>query len=1039
MNYPEVNSTFADILRWRCIGPYRGGRVVAVCGDPVNEQVFYFGGSAGGVWKTVDAGTYWENISDGFFKTAAVGAIAVANSDPNIIYVGTGEACLRSDVSHGDGVYKSTDAGKTWANVGLEDTRHIARIRIHPSNPDVAYVAALGHAWGSSKDRGIYRTENGGDTWELVLPGTENSGGIDLSMDASNPRVIYAALFETQRLPWTMYNGGPGSKLFKTTDGGDSWVDITQNKGMPEGVKGRIAVALAPKNPERVWALIEAEKGGLYRSDDGGETWQLLTGQTNLWWRAHYYTHLFADTQDPDTCYILSVELFKSNDGGYTFVSYPTPHGDNHDLWIDPRNSERMIEANDGGATVSLNGGGTWSTLYNQPTASLFHLTTDSRFPYRVYGTQNDNTAIAVPSRANEGAISWKDCYPVGTAESGHIAVRVDDPDIIYAGAIGSSPGGGGNLLRYDNHTGQTRIITVWPEDQGMLPGRYHKYRFQFHFPTLLSPHDPNTLYVAANIVFRSRDEGTSWEAISPDLTRNDVSKMSEIPGGPITNQVIVSFDLGSILAFTESPIQPGLLWAGSDDGLVHVSKNDGREWENVTPKDMEEWTHISTIEPSPHDPAVAYLAASRYRLDELQPILYRTKDYGSSWQLITNGIPEHDFTRVIREDPSRKGLLYAGTETGMYVSFDEGDYWQSLQLNLPVVPIHDFVVKENDLVVATHGRSFWILDDLTPLHQLTETTLSNEGFLFKPRVAYRPFPHLRPPKKALPGRNYQRISGGVVAFYEQKSLTGENHRIYLDAGANPVEGMAFVYYLQNKPVNQAKLEIIDASGNKVVSFTDSPSQTLEMSANVGMNRFVWDMRHPDAKGEIQGIAPVAVPGKYEISFSAGELVFKEEFEILKDPRVVASQADLRAQFNLMMKIRDDLSICNQMVAQARSIRSQINRWLERAENNQGSKTLTTLANQIDQKMTFVEETTVSILGPNPQKPPPTRLAGKLLSLSSVVASADWIPTTQAYEVFSLVSEQVKEQSLLLKTIVEDDVASFVKIVDDLGVNSLVG
>ena len=672
----QAGDSITEGFKWRCIGPPRGGRVVAVAGDPTDSMTFYFGACAGGIWKTTDGGTYWECVSDGYLTSATIGALAVSDSDPNVIYAGTGETTIRVDVSFGDGIYKSTNGGKSWVHLGLEETRHIGEIRIHPENPDIVYVAALGHAFGENPERGVYRTTDGGKHWDLILHQSTRAGAVDLSLDPTNPRILFAAIFETLSSPWNTSSGGPDSGLYKTTDGGETWVDISDNTGLPTGIKGRMAVAVSPPKPGRVWAQIEAEDGGIFRSDDGGSSWQKLTGRKDLWMRAHYYTHFFADTQDPDTCYILSVQAYRSTDGGSSFSTFATPHGDNHDLWIDPRNSQRMIEANDGGATVSLNGGGTWSTLYNQPTASLFHLTTDSRFPYRVYGTQNDNTAIAVPSRANEGAISWKDCYPVGTAESGHIAVRVDDPDIIYAGAIGSSPGGGGNLLRYDNHTGQTRIITVWPEDQGMLPGRYHKYRFQFHFPTLLSPHDPNTLYVAANIVFRSRDEGTSWEAISPDLTRNDLTHITEQPGGPITTASSpMSNNTGSVVSFVESPHEPGVYWAGSDDGLMHITRNGGKRWDNITPPEMEKFTRISIIEESSHKPGTAYVAANRYQVDDRAPYVWRTRDYGKTWTKIVNGVADGHFARAVREDSVKEGLLFLGTEHGVYRT----DYFLSL------------------------------------------------------------------------------------------------------------------------------------------------------------------------------------------------------------------------------------------------------------------------------------------------------------------------------------------------------------------------
>ena len=541
--------------------------------------------------------------------------------------------------------------------------------------------------------------------------------------------------------------------------------------------------------PNRVWALVEAEDGGLFRSDDSGETWQKLTGESNLWWRAPYYIHVFAHPKDPETCYVLSVELWKSTDGGRTFESQPMPHGDNHDLYIDPNNPDRMIEGSDGGAVVSLNGGITWSTLYNQPTASFFHLTTDNQDPYRVYATQMDNTAMSVPSSTNDEAILWKDCHIAGPAESGHIAVHPDNPNIVFAGAIGSSPGGGGNLTMYDHSTGQTRMITAWPENMGMVPGKDNPYRFQFHFPTFLSPHDPSVLYIAAHVVFRSTDEGHSWTIISPDLTTNDVSKMSKLHGGPITVQVVNPFNMGSIMTLDESPLQEGLLWAGSDDGLVHVTRDGGGNWENVTPPDLPSWSIISVIDPSHHDPATAFLSATRHKMDDTKPYLFKTHDYGQTWSRITDGIPQDDFTRVIREDPEKEGLLYAGTETGIYVSFDDGDSWKPLQLNLPHVPIHDLVVKNDDLVIATHGRAIWILDDLTPLRRLKDGIPPASDFLFSPRPARRIALPQSFPDRPGKGKNYRMVGGEIVPFYERQSPNGHLLHTYLTARRQSPQG----------------------------------------------------------------------------------------------------------------------------------------------------------------------------------------------------------------------------------------------------------
>ncbi len=616
----DVNPALLASLEWRSIGPYRGGRSVAVAGDPTNPLVFYFGSTGGGVWKTTDGGVYWENISDGFFKRASVGAIAVAPSDPNVIYVGMGESTIRGNVSHGDGVYKSTDGGKTWTHLGLADTRQIGKVRIHPQSPDLVYVAALGHAHGPNNERGIYRSHDGGKTWEQILFRSEDVGAHDLAMDPHNPRILYAAFWRARRVPYALQSGGEGCGLFKSSDGGDTWTEITRKPGLPTGPVGKIGVTVSGARADRVWAIIEAEDGAVFRSDDGGETWQRLCEERELRKRPWYYQHIHADPQDLETVWVLNVRCYKSIDGGRTFARVAVQHGDTHDLWIDPHNPQRMILGDDGGAAVTLNGGESWSSLYNQPTCEFYHVTTDNQVPYRVYGAQQDNSTITVPSRSRLSAITQADYYEIGGGESGYIAVRPDDPNIVYAGNYL------GYLTRYDHRTGQAREITVWPEYGSGWAAKDVKYRFQWTFPILLSPHDPNVLYATGNHAFRSTDEGSSWEEISPDLTRNDKSTM-ELSGGPITKDSVGTEFYGTIFAFVESPLVRGLLWAGSDDGLIHISRDNGETWENVTPKELPEWALISIIEPSPHDAATAYVAATRYKLDLQDAKLWQDLD----------------------------------------------------------------------------------------------------------------------------------------------------------------------------------------------------------------------------------------------------------------------------------------------------------------------------------------------------------------------------------------------------------------------------
>ena len=635
-----VDTDHFDVLRWRCIGPFRGGRSVAVAGHPTDRQVFYFGACVGGVWKTDDGGTFWRNVSDGFFTSASIGAIGVAESDPDVVYVGTGESCIRANLGQGDGVYKTTDGGQTWANVGLRESCQIGAVRVHPKDPDVVYVAALGNAFGPNEQRGVFRSTDGGDTWERVLFVSEDAGAVDISMDPGNPRVLYASVWQVRRVPWMLSSGGPDSGLFKSTDGGDTWEELSGNEGLPEGPVGKIGVAVSPARPDRVWAIVESKEGGLFRSDDAGATWRRISESHDLGMRPWYYSHVFADPRDADTVYVFNVKAWRSTDGGRTFSHITMPHTDTHDLWIDPRDTSRMVAGNDGGGCVTFNGGETWSTVFNQPTGQYYYMTADDQFPYRVYGTQQDGTAVSVASRSYMGAITQVDWYDVGVSESGHVAVKPDDPNIVYSGAIGSSWGRGDSLLRYDHRTGQVRIVSVWPELMAGWGLKDHKYRFQWSYPIVFSPHDPNVLYVAANVVFRSDDEGQTWRTISPDLTRADVSKM-ELSGGPISNETTYNEHYGTIFSFAESPHEPGVLWAGSDDGLLHRSPDGGATWENVTPDVLPDPIRIDTIELSRHDPETAYLSGTRYKLNDRRPYLFRTTDGGRTWAKITDGIPE--------------------------------------------------------------------------------------------------------------------------------------------------------------------------------------------------------------------------------------------------------------------------------------------------------------------------------------------------------------------------------------------------------------
>ncbi|MFO7865857.1 MAG: glycosyl hydrolase [Candidatus Aminicenantes bacterium] len=987
--YPLDESLYSA-MQWRGIGPYRGGRVTAVAGVPSQQHTYYFGACGGGVWKTEDGGLSWENISDGYFATGSVGAVAVSEWDPNVIYVGMGEAPIRGNVSHGDGVYKSLDSGKTWKHMGLERTLQISRIRIHPRDPDLVYVAALGHVYGPNEERGVFRSRDGGETWEKILYRSEKAGAIDLIMDPNNPRVLYASIWEAYRTPYSLVSGGPGSGLFKTTDSGDSWTEISRNPGLPKGILGKIGVTVSPVRPDRVWAIVEADDGGVFRSDDGGETWTKLNEERRLRQRAWYYSRIYADTQNPETVYVLNTGFYRSVDGGRNYTPIRVPHGDNHDLWIDPNDNKRMINSNDGGANVSLTGGESWTGQDNQPTAQFYHVITDNQFPYWVYGAQQDNSTVRIASRTTGSGIDREYWHSVGGGESGHIAPRHDNPDIVYAGSYG------GLITRWDYKTRSSRVISPWPENPMGWGAGDLKYRFQWTAPILVSKFDSDVLYHCAQVVFKSTNEGQSWQVISPDLTTNDKSKQQK-SGGPITKDDTSVEYYCTIFALAESQFNPDILWAGSDDGLVHITRNGGRTWDNITPEQLPEWSMISMIDTSTFAPGRAYIAVDRHRLDDFAPYIYKTEDFGKSWMKITNGIPDGAFVRVVREDPERKGLLYAGTETGVYVSFDDGRNWQSLQLNLPVVPIRDMVVKEDDLVVATHGRSFWILDDLTLLHQLNPEVAALDFFLFKPPYAYR-----------MKGWSYPR----------------EN------VGQNPPSGSVITYFLKEKPQQAITLEFRDDRGRLIKTHT--------ASAESGMNRFVWNMRYPDAKrvpGAVlwggSGQGPVAPPGKYEVRLIVGDNTQIRSWEWRKDPRIDATQADLQRQFDFLIEIRDKLTEVNEGIITLRSMRAQIKDVLEKAKGRKNVDDLIEFGRKLTGKLTAIEDALIQSKSQSPQDPLnyPIKLDNKLAALMPVVASADARPTQQSYQVFRELSSRAETQLGQLDLLKRRDLPEFNEMV----------
>jgi len=1021
-------ASYATGLAWRLIGPFRGGRVVAVAGHPSDPLTFYFGACNGGVWKTENAGETWRNVSDGFFRTASVGAVAVAQSDPNVVYVGMGESCIRSNVSHGDGVYRSSDGGWTWQHMGLADTRHIARIRIDPQDPNRVYVAALGHAFGPNGERGVFRSLDGGRTWEHVLFVDSDTGACDLSMDPNNPRVLYAALWHGRRMAHGLVSGSETGGLWRSLDGGDTWTRLNGRGGFPEGLLGRIGVSASGARPGLVYATVEApDKAGIYRSEDRGEHWERVNEERGLQQRAWYYEHIFAHPTEEQTVYVLNVEAWRSTDGGKTFTQISTPHGDNHDLWIDPVNPRRMIEGNDGGAIVSLDGGRTWSSPMNQPTAQFYHVTTDRVFPYRVYGAQQDNTTLCGPSRTHRGAITNAEWHEVGGGESGYIAVRPDDPDIVYAGNYMY-------LSRFDRRTRQTRMILPWPEDTLGQGAGEARYRFQWTFPVLLSPHDPHTLYVGANVVFRSRDEGQSWEIVSPDLTRRDPERMVA-SGGPITKDHTGAEYYCTIFALAESPIRPGLLWAGSDDGLVHVSQDGGTTWIDVTPPEdlLPAWTLVTMIEPSPHDPAVAYLAATRYKHDDLRPYLLRTADYGTTWQPIVGGIPEDEATRAVRCDPTRPGLLYLGTERGVYVSHDDGGHWEPLGEGLPVVPVHDLVVHDGDLVVATHGRSFWILDDLTPVRARESDSGHASLYLYQPRPTVRMVAGWG--FTAREGRSGHLHMDNATARWERPFPEQDGEEVpmrFLDAGHNPPSGVIFTYRLGAEACSgTVTLRIFDRQGRVLRTFTsDAPPKEPETDAQAwrreprlpareGVQRFVWDMRAAGPEPLPKGVfwagsrqGPLVPPGEYRAELSAGDAHSEATFTILADPRSTASQADLEARYALAAGIRDTISEAHRAVRTVHALRSQAQAWADRLKDGPHAARVDAARKALDEALTPVEEALLQTKARHHEDILnfPVRLNDKLASLMQFVEEGDYPPTDAMHRVFETLAAEVAHQ-----------------------------
>ncbi|CAN5510179.1 hypothetical protein BH23CHL4_BH23CHL4_22880 [soil metagenome] len=1030
--------TLDGLLRARCIGPTRGGRVVAVAGSYDDPATFYFGACAGGVWKTTDAGMYWQCVSDGFFTTASVGAIYVAPSDSNVIYAGTGETTIRIDVSHGDGLYRSTDAGRTWTNTGLQDTRHIAKVKVHPTDPDTAWVAALGHAFGPNPERGVFKTTDGGKHWNHVLLVNDKAGAVDITHDA-NPRILYASIWEAYRSFWMISSGGDDSGIWQSTDGGDTWTGISDRPGLPMGTLGKIAVAASPAKSGRVWALIEhAKEGGLYRSDDMGHTWAKVSDDQKLLSRAWYYIHLTADPVDPETVYVNNLDFYRSTDGGRTFIEIPTPHGDNHDLWIDPTNNQRMIQGNDGGANVSLNGGMSWSSIYNQMTAQFYHLGISDEDPYIVYGTQQDNTSIAVPSQTNGPAIRWGDCYVAGTGESGYIQPHPENPGIVYVGAIGSSPGGGNALQRYDRAIDQIRLITTWPElTRGSGSGE-HRYRFNWTYPIVISPHDPNTIYIGGNMVFKTTDEGQTWVPISPDLSRADPATLQKT-GGPVNLDSIGAEVYATVFSLVESQHKKGVLWAGSDDGLIHISRDNAKTWTSITPPDLPEWTMISGIELSPFDAKTAYVAGTRYKLDDYEPYLYVTRDYGKSWTRIDSTLPRHDFTRVIRCDPTRPGLLYAGTEIGLYISMDDGINWQRLQLNLPVAPVAEILVKNDDLVIGTHGRAIWIIDDITPIRELASSGAPNAPHLFPPRETTRILPGIDWSDDVPGFINYLGQSGG--GYWSKKDENGLTTRTFLDTGENPPRGAVLTWHLEEIPAEPIELTIKNASGKTVRAFTsrqpdDEPvAKDPRVPANQGWNRFIWDLRHDPATritgndpiSEMTIPGPFVAPGDFAVILKTGETELTQPLKIVKPGYVSTSDSALKSQEELLLRMHRQIDRTALRINQMRDLRAQLRGWENRAKDApkgkyvvEGAKTLRERVLEIEQTLLMPDLRFGWADGINAG----ARLFDKLINLPGAVQLGDYPPTAAAEEAFEDISAKIEKQFKAFDKLAKKDLAA---------------
>jgi photosystem II stability/assembly factor-like uncharacterized protein len=999
----KYDSSMFNALRWRSVGPNRGGRSIACAGSTARPSEYYFGATGGGLWKTVDGGLTWKPVTDEQIKSSSVGAVAVSESNPDVVYIGMGETELRGNIMQGDGVYKSTDAGKTWTHSGLADTHAISRIRVHPTNPDVVYACALGHPYGPNEERGVFRSRDGGKTWHKVLFRSNHSGAVDLCFDPQDPQVMFAAMWDAYRTPWSLSSGGPESGLFKSTNSGDTWTEITRNTGLPKEIIGKIGVSVSGADGKRVYAIVEAEDGGVFVSDDAGATWKKISEDRRLRQRAFYYSRIYADPKLRDTVYVLNTGFYKSTDGGKSYKTIRVPHGDNHDLWIASNDSQRMINSNDGGANVSINGGETW-TGQEYPTAQLYHVATTKDFPYHVCGAQQDNSTICVSSEAGGRGRTSSVMYAVGGGESGYIAPHPKNPNLFYAGSQGAL------LTRFDRSTGHLRDIQVYPLFFSGMPASALKERWQWTFPIVFSPHDANVLYTSSQHLWKTTNDGQSWDRISPDLTRADPKTLGD-SGGPITKDQNGPEIYGTIFTIAPSRLEAGTIWTGSDDGLAYITRDSGKKWEKITPPGLPEFSRISLIEASPHKPGTAYLAAKRYQLDDRAPYIFKTDDYGKTWKKIVNGIRPDDFVHAVREDTKRPGLLYAGAEHGIYVSFDDGANWQSLSLNLPDTQVPDLVVEENDLVIATHGRSFYILDTIGVLRQLTPEFASAGVHIFQPRTAIRSV------------------------------------------------NQATIDYFLKQPAENITIEVLDAKGQVIRTFTGSPDEDKRKpgagagaeeeefsgppaprapARKAGTNRFTWDLRYPGAtvfEGMILWSAraeagPPAPPGTYQVRLTANGETQTQTFAIKRDPRLAnVTDADLGEQFSLAIKARDKTSEANEMVILIRELKKQIKDRSDKAKD----QTVSDAGESLAKKLSAVEEEVYQVRNQSNQDPLnfPIKLNNQIAALRRSIETGDGRPTAQSYVVFKELSAQLDAVYAKLNAALKSDLEQLNKLLTD--------